>query len=361
MSREYSLDIVDQRTGQPLLKTKAEREVAKKIVDILEPLSKDSQRAALQEMAKRIRPADTQSFLDQIRSLPLGQQRAAARAALPLAQEQAAQSEQKLQESHAKLAALRACKDWLETNPSRLESPRGSVWHKLLEARQAGRVLYIPKDDEGRAALFFEHQPQVFVVEHNWAAAFSGADDFAGGSFRLPFDLTCFEFKTSGRRLCLMLRQDGDQHERLCLFQTEPYWVCYPPAPPDDPRRAADPMAPGDRLPALGDLLYSNVRAVCIAMDAEVAVSEAIRAPTKLNAARERKGKPLLSNYHVISLARRSRVVPMERGNHDEPKRRVRLHFRRGHWRHYETHRTWIKWQLVGNPDLGFIDKHYRL
>jgi hypothetical protein len=33
----------------------------------------------------------------------------------------------------------------------------------------------------------------------------------------------------------------------------------------------------------------------------------------------------------------------------------------RGHWRHYERHKTWIKWTLVGDPDLGFVDKHYRL
>jgi hypothetical protein len=44
-----------------------------------------------------------------------------------------------------------------------------------------------------------------------------------------------------------------------------------------------------------------------------------------------------------------------------EPGRKKRLHFRRGHWRHYETHKTWIKWMLVGDPDLGFIEKQYRL
>lgn len=37
------------------------------------------------------------------------------------------------------------------------------------------------------------------------------------------------------------------------------------------------------------------------------------------------------------------------------------MHFRRGHWRHYQDHRTWIKWCLVGDPDLGFVDKHYKL
>jgi len=31
------------------------------------------------------------------------------------------------------------------------------------------------------------------------------------------------------------------------------------------------------------------------------------------------------------------------------------------HWRHFENHKTWIKWHLRGDPCLGFIDKHYRL
>jgi hypothetical protein len=39
---------------------------------------------------------------------------------------------------------------------------------------------------------------------------------------------------------------------------------------------------------------------------------------------------------------------------------RKRLHLRRGHWRHFATYRTWIKWMMVGNPDLGFVDKEYR-
>lgn len=37
------------------------------------------------------------------------------------------------------------------------------------------------------------------------------------------------------------------------------------------------------------------------------------------------------------------------------------MHFVRGHWRHYEVSKTWIRWHLRGDPDLGFIDKEYRL
>lgn len=63
--------------------------------------------------------------------------------------------------------------------------------------------------------------------------------------------------------------------------------------------------------------------------------------------------------HHVISLANR-RNRPAALGG-DGSSRRRRLHFRRGHWRHFETHKTWIKWMLVGDPDLGFVEKEYRL
>jgi hypothetical protein len=88
---------------------------------------------------------------------------------------------------------------------------------------------------------------------------------------------------------------------------------------------------------------------------------DVIRAPHKLNAARERRGDVPMLDYTTINLARRrERPEPLSE-NGDESRQSVRLHFRRGHWRHFETHKTWIKWTLVGNPDLGFVEKHYRL
>lgn len=33
----------------------------------------------------------------------------------------------------------------------------------------------------------------------------------------------------------------------------------------------------------------------------------------------------------------------------------------RGHWRRLSTFKTWVRWHLRGNPDLGFIDKKYTL
>jgi hypothetical protein len=109
-------------------------------------------------------------------------------------------------------------------------------------------------------------------------------------------------------------------------------------------------------------LLLTNIKAACISLEAKVAEIEVVRAPHKLNAARERRGKLPISDYHIINLARRQQVepLPLEHKLEAHP-RSPRLHFRRGHWRHFVNHKTWINWTLVGDPDLGFIDKHYRL
>jgi hypothetical protein len=104
-------------------------------------------------------------------------------------------------------------------------------------------------------------------------------------------------------------------------------------------------------------LLLGQIRAICIMLDAEVATRERIRAPHPPNAPR-RDRLPLLS-YHVIRLAKRYRSEPHPGDQTDEPVSHRRLHFRRGHWRHYENHRTWIRWQLVGDESLGIVLKDY--
>lgn len=115
------------------------------------------------------------------------------------------------------------------------------------------------------------------------------------------------------------------------------------------------------RFGPLADLSFKQVRAICIALDAEVAETEVVRAPHKLNRARERRARPLIADYHTVKLARRPRPKPLPRDGLEQATRHVRLHFRRGHWRHFEQHKTWINWTLVGDPDLGYIEKHYRL
>ena len=85
----------------------------------------------------------------------------------------------------------------------------------------------------------------------------------------------------------------------------------------------------------------------------------------KLNRARAKRGKPPLSGPHhvlTINTAALRRVAQRPTGSHESP----RLHWRRGHWRviHWFSefeNRVWVRRCLVGDPDLGFVAKNYRL
>lgn len=268
-------------------------------------------------------------------------------------------AEQRKIDLDARRESIQRVVNWMELDTLTLQRPVGSAWHKLLEAYASGKLEVIPTDMDRAKHVepFFKEPPHVFVIEHDWAAAFNGATDYAEGEYKLPFDQCCFEFRISGQRV---LALDAGIGFQLIAIPGGEYWFCYPRAEPDHPDRIADPDANRGSINAASDLIASNIRAVCIALEAEVAVSDTVRAPYKLNAAREKKGQLPIADYHVVSLARRHRVAPLPAGQEPETGK-VRLHFRRGHWRHYESHKTWIKWTLVGNPDLGFINKHYRL
>ena len=106
------------------------------------------------------------------------------------------------------------------------------------------------------------------------------------------------------------------------------------------------------------DYIWAQIRAICIALDAEVAEHEVVRAPTKLNRKREKAGKVPIPDHYVVDLSRRHRISNSSTSGEGSKKR---LHFRRGHWRHYDGFKTWVRWCLVGNPDLGFVSKDYSI
>lgn len=192
----------------------------------------------------------------------------------------------------------------------------------------------------------------VFVVEHDWASAFAEAEIENITERRLPFPVCCFELNISGRRVCAFL----DQETGGCTaaVETSVGWTLL----------NADLgflMSVGVDVDALLSVVNRQVDAILVALDSGVATTEVIRAPAALNKARARRGKPPIFDYHAVKLARRARAasLPVMSGTPDRAS--PRLHFRRGHWRQLETYKVWINWTLVGDPDLGFIDKHYRL
>lgn len=360
--------------GLPMLKTQQERDVAHKLVDILAPFQPGQRGTILKKAMERVSEGgaekvwyeegyahgtrEAQEEFKHIMQLPPAQKRQALlkwrrdnqRRLAELAAKRST-AEQRIVELDVERNLLADIRTWLD-RPLVLQSPQGSAWHKVEEANARKRLftLKMAGDALGTATLDGS-APNVFVVEHDWAAAFIHATDFEGGAVRLPFDLCVFEFQLSGRRVCVLMGQSEAQEVIgagvIFVAGANDAWCAMGP-----------PQSDGD----LGSLITRQVRAICIALDAEVAVSGIERAPAKLNEARAKKDKPPLKDYHVVSLARRARATPLPRSG-DEPAWHKRLHFVRGHWRHYEAkaHKTWIKWHLRGNPDLGFIDKHYKL
>lgn len=193
----------------------------------------------------------------------------------------------------------------------------------------------------------------VFLVQHDWASLVAkvDADD---GEVRLPFDNCVFEFEVNGRRICLLVvSEDGAPRRMLMAIRVKGGWLA--PAGYD-----VEQIRPGygDDDP-LTPVLWDHVRAIAITLDAEVVEAEVVRNPHRSNRqAPEVERKRF--DHHVLSIsARRRRLAPRLDGT--PTGRKVRLHFRRGHWRHFQAHKTWIKWMLVGDEALGFVDKDYRL
>lgn len=267
--------------------------------------------------------------------------------------------------------------DWLDRPPI-LSRPDGSQFANALADHYAQRLIFplLPADTEYPTHLKHAlNADQTFVVEHDWSAVFKDAKiesadgDTSTGEIALPYEFCCYEFVIGGQRICAVMNQNDSGIVMVPLIKFKAGWAMIATYRITDSWRAVCGVDSITDAPVIAglqpfiDIIAMNVRAIAISLEAKVTQTEIVRVPTKLNAARAKRGKLPLLDYHVVSLARRSRPAPLP-ADHLDPNREItrkRLHFRRGHWRHYENHRTWIKWCLVGDPDLGFIDKHYRL
>jgi hypothetical protein len=310
-----------------ILKSDKEREVAQNIADLLRPYSPEVRAQAILGVHK------------------LEAERSKLEADLTHYGERRKELGQTLDE-------LKTLNEWFD-QPPRLVLERNdcSRLHRLKEAAKAGRIVDGAKKgttgiiEGAHHIIALEH---VFVVKHDWASAFSNAQDISG-EFKLPYSQCVFEFRLDGHNVILWgqefnLQEYEEKQSFTCFIEMGEYWY----SPPmnvarDDFMRFA----------------WDQVRAICIALDAEVATHTVVRAPHKLNEKRTRDGKVPLADFHVIDLAKRHRVANPSGATGAGG--RKRLHFRRGHWRHFETSKTWVKWCLVGNPDLGFIHKSYKL
>ncbi len=232
--------------------------------------------------------------------------------------------------------------------PKRLEFNAHSRLHKFLEAMADDRLRIFQEEAE----CLIKHRPQEavpFVVQHDWARAFAGAAGLhEHDEVQTPFDHNAFEFILAGRPVISFVSRVDDLPILTLCEHNDTWYGC-------------TELVAGTVQLGVEATARNQINAICVALDAEVAVKESVRAPERLNRQRVKKGRLPLKDYHVIKLNRRARTEPLPREPFAEPSHHKRMHFVRGHWRHFENHKTWIKWHLRGDPDLGFIDKEYRL
>lgn len=233
--------------------------------------------------------------------------------------------------------------------------------HKLIEAINNSMVIECLETDDNphKINLDNEHKdlylPRIkasnsFVIKHDWASAFKQPleNEVFNYEFKLPYEHCLFELQLDKKYVLVLASQHSGNNVNIIIFiSMNEHWVAVSISDNELYRDTCD----------INVFRYAldQVRAVCIALDTEIAETTVERAPYKLNKDRISKGRPPMFSYHIVDLSSRYRNKPVHSGTHNSP----RFHLRRGHWRHYEDHKTWIKWTLVGNPDLGFIDKQY--
>ena len=234
--------------------------------------------------------------------------------------------------------------------PMTLGSVDHSAFHKALT-----QPLKITWDHEKDGpGVTFSQDYTVILVQHDWAALVANVES-DDGEIRLPFERTCFELSMGGRRICALIDSaDGIPFQLVPLVSTRFGWF-HPGA-----YAIGRGKVEGERLGlAIAEIIYAQVRAIAITLDAQVVTTTVQRAPYALKAARLKRGHLPIYDHHILSLSRREKAEPLP--SQGATGRHHRLHFRRGHWRHYATFKTWIRWCLAGDPSLGFADKDYRL
>ena len=237
---------------------------------------------------------------------------------------------------------------WIDGGNYKLRKPEAPIWHKLQDAWKADDGHLVIRDASRLLmAEVFKKTSQVFMVDHDWATVFAGAAEFSEGEYPPPYDNCVFEFAIGDYRvLSLVAEKTEGKTQYLVWVRDGDIWI------------GLDPIIEGVGG-SLSRFMADNIRAICIALDAEVAYAEPVRASEKLNASRVKRGKVPLPPYRLVRLAQnKTRALPLEP---EQPGTKKRLHFRRGHWRHLGNFKTWVRWCLVGDPDMSFVDKFYRL
>jgi len=221
-----------------------------------------------------------------------------------------------------------------------------SVFHRMLAYFTKAKSEFIGPPLSTDYDINRLAKAQVFLIQQDLAATFANEDDLKG-EIVLPYDDCIFEARINNVRFCWYYLNENSDYLRWGLFaELDSQWVLINERYPHSAK--------------FENFMSKQVHAFLIMLDAGVATTEIIRAPEKLNRKREKVGRVPLYDYHVIKINRISPQPSPSEEPSGQHHRSPRQHYRRGHWRHLPNYKIWIRWQVVGNRDRGFVDKHYQ-
>lgn len=259
-------------------------------------------------------------------------------------------------DTHTK--AIQKLHDWVEDAEVSIFEPNPiSRLHKLNDAINAGELLNITTYEFEAPGLKNRQLHNIIsgvmgtiVVTHDWHKVLgTEISESIGNDFVPPYPHCAFEFRMNDVTVILVMIQDGPDGKQASVpfFGYNDIWMCL----------SATTAMQSDRMNAI----WLQVQAVCVALDAEVATISKTEPPAKLNKRRAKRGLTPLYSHSVVDLAKRYLKPHVVEEAKEDSGIRIRLHFRRGHWRHLDEKKVWVKWCLVGNPDLGFVDHYYKI
>lgn len=259
-------------------------------------------------------------------------------------EKEAAKLNERAQYMRSVIGAVEKLEAW-KILPPKLEKNDCSRLHQLIAGLRMMHRHLPETTRNGDPNDFPWKEVNPFVVQHDWASAFKNATDYDEGTFKLPYEMCAFEFRISGASVTVLAMQQDEQPAKFQFYAgIDGLWLTEDKEP---------------SYPAAYTFAKDQIKAICVALEADVATRHMERVSEKVNRKREQEGREPFFSYHIVSLNRRFRASNPSRGG--VPTTHKRLHFRRGHWRHYESFKTWVRWCLVGDPELGFIEKEYRL
>ncbi|MAW89353.1 MAG: hypothetical protein CMJ42_22770 [Phyllobacteriaceae bacterium] len=204
-----------------------------------------------------------------------------------------------------------------------------------------------------------------FIFDFDWTAVLRRFEGVTGAVSPLPYPKMTAEMTVNGVRVYALMTEPTDPVDVAAMYLFAEL----------DHMRAIGAFAhergewhlqgPTNRLKPtfasfinkVANTFFDQAIAVSIFEQAGIVDTPLFKASEKLNSKRLQSGRAPISDYHLVRICRRQErdAANVNRSY----KGVVRLHLRRGHWVSAHGKRFWRKWSLVGNPDLGFIEKAY--